>query len=544
MKTPWLQHYPTNLAKEISSLDKNLVQLFCDSCKQFQNQTAFISQDTKLTYRELKKLAYNLAAYLQSQNLKPGDKILIQLPNILQYPISLWASLLAGLTIVNLNDLYRYEEMIGPIQDSNIKAAILTNTHIQDISRITSTHNIPTVIFTDPEDLLNNKNTTASSFQCSKKHSISFLQALKQGQQKKLSIPSSSLEDLVFIQYTGGTTGVSKGVCLNQKNILSNIKQCELWFLQDLKRGQEQALAALPISHIFALLINIFVFSLNGFSNLLTSNAGDSLKLIESLKKHPISTGTGVNTLFKNLLKHASFTQLSFSRWKLFITGGMALEASVRDRWQSVTNSLLIEGYGLTEASPVVCCNKLDSHSTQHGVGLPLPSTHVRVVDNKNQELPIGQEGELEVRGPQVMLKYYNQKQETQQVLSSSSWLKTGDIAKINQQGYVYIIDRKKDMINISGFKTYPKEVEDVLLLHNHVKACLVCGHITQDNTEAVKAFIVKQDASSLSVKDISLHCKKYLAYYKIPKYVKFVNKIPTNILGKSLRRLFKNKTV
>ena len=549
MEKVWIKNYPPGVPEVLPPLDKSLIQLFEETCSQFKDQTAFISFDKKISYRELREKSLHLAAYLQSQGLKKGDAFVIQLPNLLQHPISLWAAILSGLTVVNMNPLYTAREMAGPIKETKAKGIVLLPSNVKNLKTFLHETDLKSVIVTGPGDMLSYpkkpiinlvfKYKTKTLTQKTVKNSTSFLKALQTGSKKPVNIQERDLKETVFIQYTGGTTGLPKGACLSQKNILSNIKQCELWILNNLEKGKETALAALPLYHIFALVANGLVFFLNGFSNLLIANPRQLSSLIKTLKKYPLSIGTGVNTLFKSLLSHPQFKSINFKPWKIFVAGGMSVEVPVQKLWQSTTDSLLIEGYGLTEASPIVCCNRLDKISLGYA-GFPFPGTEIRVRDEKGQLTGINEEGELEVRGPQVMEKYYKQEEETKKVLTEDGWLKTGDIVKVNHEGLVQIIDRKKDMINISGLKVYPNEVEEVLLSHIAVKEAAVVP--AKDNTgmEVVKAFVVK-NTEPLNEEELKSHCKKHLAPYKIPKQIQFTGEIPKSVIGKPLRRFLKD---
>lgn len=548
MEKIWLKNYPTGIPHELPPLDKNLIQLFEETCEEFKNQTAFISFGQKISYQELKEKALHLAGYWQSQGLKKGDTVVLQLPNILQYPISLWAAFLSGFTVVNMNPLYTAREMSGPITETNAKGIVLLSSNIPSLKTFFHQTGLQSVIVTDPGDLLSFPKKTIINFIFKIKTknyypvkltgTTSFLKALHKGSKHSVQIQKRALQETFLIQYTGGTTGIPKGACLSQKNILSNIRQTQLWISDVLKRGKEQALAPLPLYHIFAFMVNGLVFFFNGFSNLLIANPRDITSLIKALEKHPVSIGTGVNTLFRALLTHPRFKKINFRSWRVFVAGGMPLETAVQKQWSSITNSLLIEGYGLTEASPIICCNRLDKNHTGY-VGFPFPSTEIRVTDENEQELGINIEGELEVRGPQVMLKYYKQHEETEKIFKNEAWLKTGDIAKITREGLVQIIDRKKDMINISGLKVYPREVEDVILSFHKVKDTAVIASKNDAGAEIIKAFVVKA-TDELNEKELKSYCKHHLAPYKIPKQVEFIPQIPKNALGKPLRKLLK----
>ena len=553
MEKIWLKNYPPNVPSELPELDKKLLQRFQETCQEFGTKPAFISFDKSLSYQELYQLSIQLAGFLQAQGFKKGDVIVIQLPNLLQYPISLWASVIAGLTVVNMNPLYTAREMLQPIQETKAKGIILLSNKLSELKRIFNQTVLKTVLVTEPADMLDFPKKQMINFIFKYKtktfkqkgylsKSVSFLKALEEGLKTKTQVIRRDLNDTCLIQYTGGTTGNSKGACLTQKNILSNLKQCEIWMLSHLKRGEEKALSALPLYHIFSFLVNGLVFFCNGYCNVLVANPKQITHLIKVIKKQKITVGTGVNTLFKALLDNKYFRKLDFSSMKLFIAGGMSLKAGVLKDWQSVTQSVLLEGYGLTEASPVVCVDRLDQ-ATMGSVGYPLPSTEVRIVDETGKELNFNQEGELELRGPQIMNQYYNQEEETKLVLSKDGWLKTGDIAKINSKGLIQILDRKKDMINVSGFKVYPNEVEEILSAFPKVLESAVVAGRRENDSEFVRAFIVKKE-EALTEKELLSYCKKRLAPYKIPKEFVFTQEIPKNIIGKVLRRLLKSESL
>lgn len=547
-----MKQYPSHIPYEIPSIDKDIVTLFQEACKEFADKSAFNSFDKKISYRELNRLSSQLASFLQRRGFQKGDVIILQLPNILQYPVSLWASLLSGLTVSNMNPLYTSKEMLWQIKDSDAKAIILLSSSAKKLEGIMDNTYLETVIVTEPGDLLDfpKKQVVNMLFRraqkepvsCSLPNSFSFLRALSLGSNKPFNkVHERPLDETLFIQYTGGTTGISKGASLTQKNILSNLKQCELWMASSLEKGRERVLAPLPFYHIFAFLVNGLLLFLYGAENVLIADPRQIRRLINTMKKHPVSLGLGVNTLFKALLQSPDFKKLNFSSFKFFLAGGMSLESSVQKQWREVTGVYLIEGYGLTEASPVVCCNSLEDPDEGGYVGFPLPSTKIRIVDEMGRELPQEEEGELEVKGPQVMKGYYKKEWETKNVLNDG-WLKTGDIAIINERGLVKIKDRKKDMINISGFKVFPNEVEEALLLHRAVREAVVVGVRDESSRETVKAFVVKKE-SSLTEEELKNHCSRLIAPYKVPKKFEFINEIPKTAVGKPLRRFFTKKT-
>lgn len=548
-----MKAYPSHIPHEIPPIEKDITTLFEEACKEFTDKTAFNSFDKKISYGELHDLSFSLASFLQERGLQKGDVIILQLPNILQYPVSLWASLLSGLVVSNMNPLYTHREMLLQIQDSGAKAMILLSSGAKKLEGIIDKTYLQTVIVTEPGDILDfpKRQIVNTFFRRAQKGqislslpgSVSFLKALSTGSNKSFQIQKRSLDDTFFIQYTGGTTGASKGASLSQRNILSNLKQCELWMSSSLERGKERVLAPLPLYHIFAFVVNGLLLFLYGAENVLIADPRQIRRLINTMKKNPVSIGLGVNTLFKALLQNTDFRKLDFSSFKFFLAGGMALEPSVQKQWREMTGVHLIEGYGLTEASPVVCCNSLKNPDEGGYVGFPLPSTKIRIVDEQGQELPVGEEGELEVKGPQVMKGYYKKEKETKNVLSDEGWLKTGDIAIVNERGLVKIKDRKKDMINISGLKVFPNEVEEALLLHEAVREAVVVGVKDESSKEKVKAFVVKKE-DSLTEEELKNHCCQLIAPYKVPKEFEFINEIPKTSVGKPLRRFFTEDTL
>ncbi len=548
MNKIWLKNYPKNIPHEIPPITKDIIDLFFEACETFKNQTAYISFDKELSYLQLKNLSFQLASYLQDKGLKKGDKIAIQLPNILQYPVSLWASIISGLTVVNINPIYTQRETLHILKDSKVKAIILLSSCAKNLEKVIEETQIKTILVTEPGDLLSFPKKQIVNFvfkHIQKKskpynlpNSILFPKALSFKSKHPFQIQKKQMDDILFIQYTGGTTGTPKGACLSQKNILSNLKQCELWLSSSLKKGKEYVLAPLPLYHIFAFLVNGVLLFLYGSKNILISDPRQIPKLISIMKKYPITIGTGVNTLFKALVLHPKFQNINTSTWKFFVSGGMALESNTQKIWKKITNTYIVEGYGLTEASPVVCCNDLEN-PRDNSIGFPLPSTTIRIVNPNGLELPIGKDGELEVKGPQVMTGYYNKEEENKIVFTEDGWLKTGDIACIDEKGFLYIKDRKKNMINISGLKVYPNEIEGVLAAHSKIKDAAVIGIKDNHSSESIKAYIIKKD-ESLDYREVITYCKKNLAPYKIPKKINFVKDIPRSTVGKPLHRLLK----
>ena len=441
----WLKNYSKDTPWKIPPLKKTLNELFYETCRQFEKQTAFVSFNSSLSFEDLFKKSLALAAFLQNHSsLKAGDRIVIQLPNLLQFPISLWAGIRSGLIPVPMNPLYTPREMLHQIKDCGAKAIITLSSQGQALESFIDQTNLETVIVTEPGDNLSVGEKILVNFvfrhiqkkrpSFKKLKYTSFLKALALGQKSSSEVKERDLKDPLLYQYTSGTEGQPKAVVLTQENILSNIKQCELWMTTSLQKGKEQALNALPLFHIFSFMLNGLVLFFYGACNIMVANPKDIKKLVAILKKYPPTIMTGVNTLFKALIKDPNFKSLNLSPLKFSIAGGMALEKSVQQQWKSLTESSLVEGYGLTEASPVVCCNDL-KNPREGSVGMPVPSTEVRIVNDKGEELSPGEKGELEAKGPQIMKSYYKQPEETKKVLNREGWLKTGDIAVINPEG-------------------------------------------------------------------------------------------------------------
>lgn len=547
MKKVWFSSYPSHVPKQLPPFNKKIIAIFRETCKEFGTNPAFISFDKKMSYLELEKWAFYLAGYLQSQGLKKGDAIILQLPNIFQYPVSFWSSVISGLTVVNMNPYYTPREMLHQIKETNAKAIILLSSCIKSLETIIKKTDLKTVIVTEFSDLLNfskgtvNKSDTKNNQKqlISLSGYISFLSAIHLGSKQKTKIYERDFDDTLLIQYTGGTTGISKGACLSQKNILAGAKKLEIWCSHSLNKGKEKAFAVLPFFHMGGFLINSIFLFFYGATNILIMNPRQISELLDVMKKIPITTGYGINTLFKSLLKEPKFKLIDFSHLKFFFTCGMTLENSVHKQWRNITKTPIIEIYGLTEAC-IVACND-PKNPRKEFIGLPLPSTNIRIVNKNGKEKSLEKEGELEVKGPEVMKAYWKQIEETKNVLSSEGWLKTGDIATIDKKGFLKIKGRIKDMINVSGFKVYPTEIEDVLCLHKKVDEAVVIG-VKQNNSikEIVKAFVVKKE-KNLSAEELKTYCRKYLITYKVPKIIEFTENLPKSTVGKILRKKLKS---
>lgn len=549
MESIWLKSYPKVVPSSIN-IEKytSIPNVFEISCRRFAANKAFSNMGVAMTYLELQEKSDQFAAFLQNNlKLKKGDRIAIQMPNLLQYPIALLGSLKAGLVVVNTNPLYTEREMQHQFKDSGAKAIVILANFARNLEKVIKETQIEHVIITEVGDQLGfAKGLLVNSvLRYIKKmvpnyhlpQAIKFNDALQQGQASKFRKVDLNLDDTAFLQYTGGTTGVSKGAILTHRNIVANMEQISAWMLPLLKEGEEVVIAALPMYHIFCLTVNGLAITKIGGHNILITNPKDIAGFIKTLQKTPFTVATGVNTLFNALMNHADFQKIDFKSLKVSVAGGMALQTSVAQRWKEKTNSTIVEGYGLTEASPVVSCNPIDGSDRVGTIGLPLPSTDVQIRDeDENEVKSLTDSGELCVRGPQVMKGYWQQPGETAKVMTKDGWLKTGDIAVVDSQGFFKIVDRKKDMILVSGFNVYPNEVEDVIAHHPGVLEVAAVGVPDQHSGEVVKIFVVKKDPN-LTEEALLQHARKYLTGYKIPKLVEFRTELPKTNVGKILRR-------
>jgi long-chain acyl-CoA synthetase len=501
---------------------------------------------TSLSYGRLNALTRDFGAYLQSlPGMKKGDRVALMMPNTLQYPIAMLGVIRAGFVVVNVNPMYTPTELEHQLRDSGAKVIVIIENFAHTLEKVLQNTPVEHIVVNSLGEmhgffkrlLLNfvvrhvKKLVPAFNLQ----GTLTFRNALKIGQRHELKAINLSHDDLAFLQYTGGTTGVAKGAMLTHGNIVANLQQASAWLSQDIEEGKEIAITALPMYHIFCLTANILVFIKVGGHCLLITDPRDMKGFVRLLSSVPFTALTGVNTLFNGLLNTPGFDKVDFSHVKLCLGGGAAIEPAVADRWKKVTGTRLSEAYGLTECSPAVCINPL--HEEYNGsIGLPVPSTLVSIRDDDFNELPVGQEGELCVKGPQVMRGYWNKPRETAEILTHDGWLKTGDIAYMNDGGYFYITDRKKDMILVSGFNVYPKEIEAVATLHPGVYEAAGVGVPDSKTGEAVKLFVVKKD-ESLTAEAIIEHCRKHMTAYKIPRHVEFVADLPKSPVGKVLRR-------
>ena len=547
----WLKNYPASLPAEINA-DRygNLSEVFEEAFAKYNRQPAFSNMGKTLTYSEIDDMSDAFAAYLQNVlQLQTGDRIAIMMPNCLQYPIALFGAFRAGLIVVNVNPLYTPREMEHQFKDSGAKAIVIVENFAANLEKIIAHTPIQHVILTGLGDLLGFPKAILvnSVLKYVKKmipayklpNAISFNKALKAGAKLSYKKPTVKNTDIAVLQYTGGTTGVSKGAALTHRNLIANMEQISaLMEAYHITTGKQIIITALPLYHIFAFTVNLMTKTKHGAHNILISNPRDMKAFTAELKKYPFTFITGVNTLFNALLNYPDFATVDFSQMRAAIGGGMAVQRAVAEKWKQVTGQTLSEGYGLTESSPVLTINPLDEKGRIGTIGLPVPSTDIRLVDEEGNDVPLGEVGELIAQGPQVMEGYYNRPDETARTIKGG-WLYTGDMGIMDADGYIRIVDRKKDMILISGFNVYPNEIEDVVAACPGVLEVAAIGVPDDKSGEAVKIFVVKKD-ESLSKEAIIAHCREQLTAYKIPKHCEFRTELPKSNVGKILRRMLK----
>ncbi len=552
MNSPiWTKKYPKQVLVNIDlNQYENILDVFDESVRKYRNKIAFSNFGGEITYNELDILSGQFASYLQNTlDLKKGDRIAIQLPNVMQFPIAMFGALRAGLIVVNTNPLYTAPEMMHQFNDSGATTIVILAQFAHLLEKILPETQIKNVIVTSVGDQLPFIKKNVINFILKKikkmvpefklKHHT-WSQCLSLGATLTYQQPQIKSSDTAFLQYTGGTTGVSKGAVLSHKNIIANVLQICSWMKPRLIEGEEISLAPLPLYHIFSLTVCCLAFMRYGAKNILITNPRDIPAFIKTLRKEKFTILTGVNTLFNALANHPDISTIDFSAVKVCVAGAMALQKSVKENWLRATGSNVIEGYGLTESSPVVCCNPIDGTDRVGTIGLPLPETEVKIINDAGDDVTNkGESGELCVRGPQVMLGYYKRPDETEKVLKDG-WLYTGDIAQMDPDGFFKIVDRKKDMILVSGFNVYPNEVEEVLSKHPQILEVAAIGVPDEHSGEVVKVFIVKKD-SSLTEKDVIAFAKESLTNYKVPKHVEFIAEIPKTNVGKVLRRALRD---
>ncbi len=551
MDRAWSKNYPEGVPVDINADHyASLLEVFDLSIKDYADRTAYINMGKSITYAELDQLSLKFAAYLQQQlGLKKGDAVAVMMPNLLQYPVCILGILRAGCVVVNVNPLYTPRELQHQLLDSQAKAIIIVENFAHTLSEVQDKVKLDHVILTHMGDMLGLVKGTLVNLVVkhvkklipahSLKKYVTYKQVLAAGNAAAYKKPVVVGDDLAFLQYTGGTTGVSKGAMLTHRNMVANLEQADGCIGPLLTHGKELVVTALPLYHIFALTANFLVFMKYGGTNLLITNPRDMPNFVKELAKYPFSVITGVNTLFNGLLNTPGFAQLDFSNMKLALGGGMAVQRPVAERWQKVTSTRLVEGYGLTECAPLVTVSPYNLPAYNGSIGFPAPSTDIKLVNDDGTEVAAGEAGEMWVKGPQVMKGYFNRPDETAKVLNAEGWLATGDIARMDNDGFFYIVDRKKDMILVSGFNVYPNEIEEVVAMNDKVLEVAAIGVPNEATGEAVKIFVVKKDQSLTDIELIQ-HCKERLTGYKVPKLVEFRSELPKTNVGKILRRELK----
>lgn len=551
---PWFKHYPKGIPQNIDADKYNsLVDLFEEACSKYGDMIAFENMGKAITFKDVDNLSADFASYLQNEiGLKKGDKIAIQMPNLLQYPIVMFGALRAGLVVVNTNPLYTPREMEHQFQDSQAKAIIILANFAHNLQKILPNTKIETVIITEIGDLLGGIKGWITNLVV--KHvkkmvpsyhiprAIPFKEALNKGDKQAYKRPTITNTDLAYLQYTGGTTGVSKGAMLTHRNLIANMEQISAWMVPKLVERKEVIITALPLYHIFALTVNCWAMLKIGAKNILITNPRDMPAFIKDLKKYPFTVITGVNTLFNGLLNQEEFRNAGFKDLKIAVGGGMAVQRAVAKKWEEITGVPLAEGYGLSETSPVLTCNPIDGTERIGTIGIPLPSTEVKCLDENGEEVPFGEPGEICARGPQVMPGYWNREDETAKAFKNG-WFKTGDIGILSEDGFFSIVDRKKDMINVSGFNVYPNEIEDTIAEHPKVLEVAAVGVKDSNANEKVKVFIVKRE-ESLTEDELIEFCRESLTAYKVPKIVEFRKELPKSNVGKILRKILRDESV
>ncbi len=549
---PWIKNYPEGIPAEIKLYDySSVVEMFEKSCEKFKDRVAFENMGVEMTYGETDKLSKDFAAYLQSIGLQKGDRIAIQMPNLLQFPIAFFGALRAGLTVVNTNPLYTPREMEHQFKDSGAKAIVIVANFASNLEKIIASTAIKHIIVTEIGDLIPGFKGTLTNFVVKYvkrmvpayhlPKTTSFKEVMKKGAALKFTKPEITIKDNAVLQYTGGTTGVAKGAQLSHGNLVAHNSMITYWFSPFLKQkvDQEIIITAIPMYHIFALSVNGLLMFTVGAKSILITNPRDMKGFCKELKKHKFTIITGVNTLFNGLLHNPAFADLDFSNLKGAVGGGMAVQDVVAKKWEEVTKAPLVEGYGLSETSPVLCCNPLDGTHRLGTIGLPMPSTEVAIFDDAGNQLPQGERGEICARGPQVMKGYWEK--DNAGVFFEGDWFKTGDIGLMDTDGFFKIVDRKKDMIKVSGFNVFPNEIENVVAGHPKVLEVAAIGVPDEKSGEAIKLFIVKKD-QSLTEEELKKYLHENLTNYKVPKYVVFRTDLPKTNVGKILRRALKEE--
>lgn len=553
----WVKNYPKGIPVSVEdqiNSKSNVLDIFDEAVAKYATKIAYSNMGRTMTYSELNRKAECFAAYLQNElKLKKGDRIGIQMPNVLQYPVVLFGAIKAGLIIVNTNPLYTEREMKHQFNDAGCAAVVILANFACHLEKVLSETKIRHVIVTEVGDMLPfPKNLIVNAVvkyvkkmvpAYSIPNAIRFRDALSKGAAMTFTKVPMTLDDLLLLQYTGGTTGVSKGAMLTHRNIVANAIQIEEWVKPCLELGNEVAICPLPLYHIFAMTVHGFALMKMGIHSLLITNPRDIPSFVKEFVEGRVTLMTGVNTLFNALLNNPEFAKLDFSRFKISVAGGMALQTAVAKRWKELTGTPVLEGFGLTETSPVATVNPVDGTDQVGSIGLPIPSTLVKMVDDAGNEVKLGEPGEICIKGPQVMKGYWQRPDETANIMLPDGWLRTGDIAVQDEKGFCKIVDRKKDMILVSGFNVYPNEVEDVIATHPGVLEVAAIGVPHEQSGEVVKVFVVKRE-ESLTVEMVIEHARKSMTNYKVPRQVEFRKELPKTNVGKILRRALRDEAL
>ncbi|MEL6252304.1 MAG: AMP-binding protein [Bacteroidota bacterium] len=551
-KKTWHDKYPAGVPVEVDVTRYQSVAQILDECfEKYAKQTAYINMGASLTFGEVDKLSRDFAAYLQNLGLEKGDRIALQMPNILQYPIALFGAVRAGLIVVNTNPLYTAREMKHQFKDSGVKAIVILDNFASKLDEIIADTNIEHVVLTRLGDLLGGLKGFITNFVVkyvkkmvpaySLPSAVPFKQALAIGSDCRYLQPEIKSDDVGFLQYTGGTTGVSKGATLSHGNLVANMLVMEEWNGGLLKEREETIITALPLYHIFAFTINCLAMVSIGGTNVLITNPRDMKGFLKEISKYKFTVITGVNTLFNGMLNHPGIEEVDFSNLKIAAGGGMAVQVAVNDAWKARTGKPILEGYGLSETSPVLSTNPNDGTDQIGTIGVPIPNTDMKIMDDQGNEVATGERGEICAKGPQVMRGYWNKLDENDKYFFPGGWFRTGDIGIMREDGFFKIVDRKKDMILVSGFNVFPNEIEDVVAHHPGVLEVAAIGVPDTKSTEAVKIFVVKKDPA-VTVEDLRTYCKENLTGYKVPKHVEFRDELPKSNVGKIIRRKLKEE--
>lgn len=555
MEKLWLSNYDEGIPAEIDMQEySSLKDIIEASCQEFAPQAAFTNLGATLTYRQVENQSRAFAAYLQNElKLSKGARVAVMMPNVLQYPVAIFGALRAGMVVVNVNPMYTPRELEHQLTDAGVDVIVIMENFASTLEAVRSKVPVKHVLTTQIGDMLKFPRGALVNFvikrvkkmvpSFSLPGSVTFMQALKRGAQLNMQEVELNHDDLAFLQYTGGTTGVAKGAMLSHGNLVANLQQSAAWMGNQAVKGQEIIVTALPLYHIFSLTANCLTFMKYGGENVLITNPRDFPAFVKELSQHKFTAFTGVNTLFNALLQTPGFDKVDFSHLRLTLGGGMAVQRAVAEKWKEVTGKVLVEAYGLTETSPAACINPMSMTDYTGSIGLPISSTAVSIRNDDDQHLPLGEVGEICISGPQVMQGYWNREEATAEVMTPDGALRTGDMGRMDEGGFIYITDRKKDMILVSGFNVYPNELEDVMVSHPGVSEAAAVGIPDEKSGEVVKMFVVAID-KTLTEEALRAHCKEQLTAYKVPRSIEFRDDLPKTNVGKILRRELRDEAL